>query len=403
MGGPNGGNGGKGGDVIFVADLDLTTLMDLTYNPHFTASEGNPGQSWNKAGLYGEDLRVRVPCGTLVYCEGVLLADMKEDGMELVVARGGRGGRGNSSFKTIRNTAPKMSENGEPGEMKTLELELKLLADVGLVGFPNAGKSTLLSRISAARPKIANYPFTTLSPNLGVATVHGKSFVVADIPGLIEGAHAGKGLGIDFLRHVERTRVLVHIIDLMGSDGNPPYQNFHTIRKELELYSKKLGKLPTVIAANKMDLTDSEESLKVLKKKLKGKKIIPISAVTGLGIDMLMNEVAKILAKAKKETAPTAEPRVVEAVKKYALTNEFTVERLPDGIMVKGARVERLTAMTNFKQPQSVRRFWNILRKMGVERGLKKHGVEDGETVWIGVYEFTYDSTKMFPNLKDLL
>jgi GTP-binding protein len=389
FGGPNGGNGGRGGDLYFVADRNLTTLLDLTYKPHFKAPDGAHGSSWDKAGRGGEDFYVRVPCGTVVYGPNRhLMADLREDGQVFLVAHGGRGGRGNAAFKTKINTAPRIAENGEPGEEFLLDLELKLIADVGLVGAPNAGKSTLLSRLSAARPKIADYPFTTLSPNLGVAKFKDKSFVVADIPGLIEGAHQGKGLGMDFLRHVERTRVLVHIVDPFGFGGKTPLQTYRAIQKELELYSKKLAKTPTVVAVNKMDATGAEAELKKLRKALKGKKILGISAVSGQGLEDLFAEVVKALKKAKDDER--SEPVSLGDHKKFVLEDAFTVEQEDGRFVVRGKRVERLAAMTNFEQHQAVSRFQNILKKMGVERMLQKQGVHPGDTIRIGPQEFIY-------------
>jgi GTP-binding protein len=304
LGGPDGGNGGRGGYVILVADAQKKSLLDLSYRPHYYAADGNPGEGSNRSGRGAEDLLVYVPAGTLVSRDGKILADLKNGGDRFLAAKGGRGGRGNASFKTQRNTAPHISEMGEPGEEFTLELELKLLADVGLIGCPNAGKSTLLSRLTSARPKIADYPFTTLNPNLGVAEWHGVQIVLADIPGLIEGAHAGKGLGHDFLKHIERTRVLFHVVDLSGFDGKDPYASIQMINKELKAYSPKLLKKPTVIVANKMDVTGADESLEKLKKKCKKAKIFAISAATGKGLDPLLAYASKEIAK----------PEVVEAL-----------------------------------------------------------------------------------------
>ncbi|OGR82214.1 MAG: GTPase ObgE [Elusimicrobia bacterium RIFCSPLOWO2_01_FULL_54_10] len=387
-GGPNGGNGGIGGDVILEADENLTTLLDLTYRPHFKAQNGDYGKGWDKHGRAGEDLIIQLPVGTAIYENGQILGDMTEHGQKLLIAKGGRGGRGNASFKSTRNTAPKIAELGEPGEIKTLDLELKLIADVGLVGCPNAGKSTLLSRISAARPKIANYPFTTLSPNLGVIKFRDKSFVAADIPGLIEGAHSGKGLGTEFLRHIERTRILVHMLDMSGFSGMTPHEAYKAVSKELALYSKKLAKKPVLIVANKMDLTSSPDELKKFRKKLKGKKILPISGVTGEGIDALIAEAVKLLEKTPKEKPPVLE---VPQTQQFHFDNEFIVEREEAGFRVIGKKVERFFAMTNFEQEQAVTRFQNILRKMGVEKVLEKQGIQPGDSVLIGNDEFIYE------------
>lgn len=389
-GGPNGGNGGKGGDIILRADQNMTTLLDLTYRPHLKGQEGANGESWDKAGKGGDDLLVLVPCGTTVFEGEKLLADLRNHGETFLAAHGGRGGRGNSSFKTKIVTAPRIAEKGEPGESVTLRLQLKLIADVGLVGCPNAGKSTLLSRLSAARPKIADYPFTTLSPNLGVGRFGESTYVIADIPGLIEGAHAGKGLGTEFLRHIERTRVLVHLMDPMGFDGKTPLKNYRAILKELALYSPALAKKVSLVVVNKMDLTGAEEVMKKLRKSLKGKKILGISAVSGKGLPELSAEIHKMLQKADKEKraeVPAPPPRI----HRYVFTDEYTVAREEDAFRVTGKKVERLCAMTNFNQDQAVRRFQNILKKMGVERALKKEGAQPGDAIIIGAQEFTFE------------
>ncbi len=389
FGGPNGGNGGKGGDVYLIADRNLTTLLDLSYRPHFKAQEGEHGTSWDKAGRGGEDLYVRVPCGTVLKEGAEFLGDLSNDGQTLLVAKGGRGGRGNAAFKTMRNTAPKISEKGEPGEHKTLELELKLIADVGLVGHPNAGKSTLLSRISAAHPKIADYPFTTLSPNLGVVQFKGNSFVAADIPGLIEGAHLGKGLGLEFLRHVERTRILVHLIDAMGFNGKTPLENFRAIQKEVSLYSKNLAKKPVIILLTKMDCTGASEELKKLQKKLKKYKVFGISAVTGAGLPQFLQESIKLLKGVPKETL-IKEEEIPLKTKKFVLGEEFSVKKEGEGYRVRGKKAETLVAMTHFNQEEAVVRMQNILKKMGVEKLLQRNGIQPGDMVYIGNMELEY-------------
>lgn len=391
FGGPDGGNGGRGGDVILVSDPQKKSLLDLTYRPHFYAKEGDPGSSSNKSGRGAEDMLVTVPTGTLVMKDGKLLADLHEPGARFIVAKGGRGGRGNASFKTQRNTAPHISEKGEPGEEFKLDLELKLLADVGLIGCPNAGKSTLLSRLTSARPKIANYPFTTLNPNLGVAEWHGAQIVLADIPGLIEGAHAGKGLGHDFLRHIERTRVLFHVVDMSGFDGKDPYDTIQMIEAELKAYSPKLLKKPTILVANKMDVTGADEALNVLKKKLKKTKIYAISAATGEGMDPLLSFAMKEISK----PAPVEEAPVDDEPFRFVIELDFVVERkeTEEGpvYLVKGAKVEKLASMTHFSQSEGARRFMNILKKMGVEKELERQGVEPGDTVKVKNIEFFYE------------
>jgi GTP-binding protein len=391
LGGPDGGNGGRGGDVILAADPQMKSLLDLSYKPHFYAKEGDPGSSSNKSGRGAEDMLVYVPQGTLVFRDGKVIADLAKAEDRFVAAKGGRGGRGNAAFKTQRTTAPHISEKGEPGEQFTLELELKLLADVGLIGCPNAGKSTLLSRLTSARPKIADYPFTTLNPNLGVAEWHGVQIVLADLPGLIEGAHAGKGLGIEFLRHIERTRVLFHLVDMSGFDGKDPYESIKMINEELKAYSPKLLKKPMIIVANKMDVTGADEALADLKKRIKKHKIFPISAATGVGLDALLAYASKEIAK----PAPVQEEPEEEEPLRFVIEMDFEVEREdgPDGPVfhIRGAKPEKLAAMTNFGQEEGARRFMNILKKMGVEKELERKGVEPGDTVKVGNREFFYE------------
>jgi len=384
-GGPDGGNGGAGGSVWFEADFHLTTLQDLAVRPHVKAPHGNNGESSNKTGRSGEDVVLKVPPGTLVYREGRLLVDLKVSGDRFRVAKGGRGGRGNQSFKTSINTAPRVAEKGEPGEIFDVDLELKLLADLGLVGFPNAGKSTLLSRLTKAHPKIANYPFTTLTPNLGVAQAPGKTFVIADIPGLIEGAHAGKGLGDEFLRHIERTRVLVHLVDIMGFEGRSAHETFKALNKELGAYSKTLLEKPQIVAVNKMDVTDADKLLAAFRKKLKKTKIYAISGVTGEGLPELLIAMGKAL-----DEVPEAPLFLPPTHTEYRIEPNFQVAREADYFRVSGKKVETLMAMTNFDQDEAVARLQKILRKMGVEKALEKAGIETGDQVAIGPHAFTY-------------
>ncbi len=386
-GGPDGGNGGKGGDVYLRVEPSLSSLLDLTYRPHYYAEDGSPGMGSNKAGRGGKDLIVHVPVGTVVLRDQHVIADLKQPGELLLIAKGGRSGRGNSAFKTSRNTAPMISEKGEPGEMLLIDLELKLLADVGLIGCPNAGKSTLLARLTSARPKIADYPFTTLNPNLGVAEWHGTRFVLADIPGLIEGAHAGRGLGHDFLRHVERTRLLFHLVDASGFDGKDPVKNVRMLNQELQLFSPKLMKKPMVIVLNKMDITGAEKTLTTMKKHFKKLKITPISAVTGEGVDRLLAFAAKELSK------PVIEDTAAAPVEPFHFMVEldYVVEPKGEEFLVRGTKIERLAAMTNFGQQEGVKRFQNILKKMGVEKELARKGARPGDTVRIGKLELTYE------------
>lgn len=389
-GGPNGGNGGKGGDIYFEGDSHKTTLLDLSYKPKFNAENGDKGLPNDKFGRYGKDLIVKIPLGTLVFKNGELFTDLKTAGEKVLIVKGGRGGRGNASFKTGRHTAPRIAEKGESGETAEINLELRLIADVGFVGLPNAGKSTLLSQISAARPKIADYPFTTLTPNLGVVDYTGKHFVVADIPGIIEGAHAGKGLGFEFLRHIRRTKVLVHLIDVSGFDGKDPYENYKIINNELRKYSKYLTKKHIITVLNKIDLLESQQHVKKFKKHLKGKKLFEISAATGEGVEVLLKETVKILE--KPITFNPEEEIETIPVKKYIYEPEFKVAIDKNGVfIVTGAKIEMLTEMTKFDEDQALRRYQNILKKMGLEIELEKIGANPGDTVKIGDFVFTFE------------
>lgn len=385
MGGPDGGNGGHGGDVIIVADPQKTTLYDFTYRPHYKAEPGGKGQGKNMTGRTGEDLLIHVPPGTLIYRDGRLMTDLKTAGDRYRAARGGRPGRGNASFKTAANNAPRISEKGEPGEDFYIELELKLLADVGLLGFPNAGKSTFLSVVSKATPKIANYPFTTLTPNLGVATGAGKHFVIADIPGIIEGAHTGKGLGDEFLRHVERTRVLIHLVDAFGFDEKTAFKNLQALNRELALYSPRLADKPQIVALTKMDLTGADKMLAAFRRSHKKGKVMAISAATGQGVKELLNAVVEALDKAPE--APVFAPERADIV----LEPDFEVEKLADKrYKLVGRQIARLAAITNFDQDESIARLQKIFKKMGVEDALRRSGAVTGDAVEMGDHEFTY-------------
>ena len=389
-GGPNGADGGKGGDVYLQADRNLTTLLEVSYHPHIKGTMGSNGGSYNKEGCAGEDITVSVPCGTLVKKDGRPFCDMTVDGQIVMIARGGRG---NLAFKTHANTAPKIAELGEKGEEVELELELKVLADVGLVGFPNAGKSTLLASVSSARPKIANYPFTTLNPNLGMVYHKRKSFAMADIPGIIEGAHEGKGLGIAFLRHIERTRVLVHLVDPQGFENTTAVESVVVIAGELKNFNPKLARTPRILVVNKSDLPQAAEVYEKLRKKYRAHKIFLISAATGHGVSELMDEVVRVLnvtpVVQEKEEAPQIAYHSVEPV--------FNLRRGDDGIFEVGGReVTRLVEMTNFSQPEAVIRLRNLLHRIGLDKALLKHGVMDGETVRIAGREFEWDAHEEF-------
>ncbi|MBA2878559.1 GTPase ObgE [Anoxybacillus ayderensis] len=396
-GGPAGGDGGKGGDVVFVVDEGLRTLMDFRYQRHFKAPRGEHGMSKNQHGKNAEDLIVKVPPGTVVIDDETkeVIADLTEHGQRFVVAKGGRGGRGNTRFATASNPAPEIAENGEPGQERYVTLELKLLADVGLVGFPSVGKSTLLSVVSAAKPKIAEYHFTTIVPNLGVVeTEDGRSFVMADLPGLIEGAHQGVGLGHQFLRHIERTRVIVHVIDMAAIEGRDPYEDYLVINEELKQYNLRLTERPQIIVANKMDMPNAEQHLREFKEKLKDDvPIFPISAVTRQGLRELLFAIADLL-----ETTPEFPlyPQEEEAIHRvvYKLEKEeapFHITRDDDGTFIlSGEKIEKLFKMTDFSREESVRRFARQLRSLGVDDALRARGAKDGDIVKLLNYEFEF-------------
>lgn len=390
MGGPNGGNGGKGSSIIFKVDKGLHTLLDLKYQKEIKGKKGENGKGSNKFGAMAEDIYVKVPLGTVIkdMDTGLIIADLTKENDEVIVAKGGRGGRGNAAFKTHANTAPNFSENGEPGEEKTLKIELKMLADVGLVGLPSVGKSTFLSKISAAKPKIGAYHFTTLSPNLGmVKTKDNRSYVVADLPGLIEGASEGVGLGDKFLRHIERTRIIVHIVDMSGIEGDP-YNNYLTIRNELNNYSEKLTKKEEIIVANKMDMPDSKDNLKEFKKKVK-KDVYEISAINNKGIDDLLIVIANKLDEINTEDLYSDDEIESHILYKFKEEQPFTITKEDDIYVIHSDRIEKLFKMTKFTD-EGVRRFSNKLRRMGVDEELRKMGIQEGDLVRIDNYEFEY-------------
>mgnify|MGYP001237742484 CR=1 FL=1 len=396
QGGPAGGDGGKGGDVILQVDEGLHTLLDLRYRKHFKAQRGENGRSKGQHGKGAPDLVIKVPPGTLVQDEktGQVIADLVHHGQQVVVAKGGRGGRGNMRFATPNNPAPYLAENGEPGEERTLKLELKVLADVGLVGFPSVGKSTLLSVVSQAKPKIAAYHFTTLTPQLGVVRVDDeKSFVLADLPGLIEGAHLGQGLGHQFLRHIERTRVIVHVVDMAGSEGRDPYDDYVKINEELKLYDYRLEERPQIVAANKMDLPEASANLIRFKEKVGDEvPVYPISAVTKEGVQDLIYAVYDLLQQIPTDafqfSTTDDEERVVYTYKQEQ--PKFKVYRENDYFVVEGEEIERIFKMTNFTFEEGALRFARILRKMGVDDALRQLGAQPGDTVRIMDYEFEF-------------
>ena len=397
-GGPNGGTGGKGGDIWFEASSNITTLHDIACHPHIRAVPGGPGQSKQMSGLNGADILTYVPCGTIVKVDGKVVADLKYHGDRYLAAKGGRGGRGNMCFKTKFNTAPKISENGEPGAEFTADLELSVLADVGLVGFPNAGKSTLLSVISAARPKIAAYPFTTLSPHLGIVSHKGKSFAAADIPGLIEGAHEGKGLGDLFLKHVLRTKMLVHLVDPAGFGKFKPVESVAIIAKELKTFHPELARKQRIIAVSKADLPEAKKVHAALVKKYKKHPVFLISAATGLGVKGLLDYVIALLPKIKEPVIYKPESDV-DATALYKPVKEgFKIGEGEDGLMEANSQaLTTIIAMTNFNQPDSINRLRRIFKLIGLDKALKKAGVLAGDQIRIAGKNFEWSEHEITP------
>ena len=399
FGGPAGGDGGKGASVVFEVDEGLRTLLDFRYQRHFKASKSENGQSSNMHGKNAEDLVLKVPPGTIIKNVETdeVLADLVEDGQRAVVAKGGRGGRGNSRFATPRNPAPDFSEKGEPGEELDVSLELKLLADVGLVGFPSVGKSTLLSIVSKAKPKIGAYHFTTIKPNLGVvSTPDQRSFVMADLPGLIEGASDGVGLGHQFLRHVERTKVIVHMIDMSGSEGREPIEDYKVINQELAAYEQRLEDRPQIVVANKMDLPESQDNLNLFKEEIgEDVPVIPVSTITRDNIDQLLYAIADKLEEYKDVDFTVEEEESVGInrvlYKHTPSQDKFTISRDDDGAyVVSGNAIERMFKMTDFNSDPAVRRFARQMRSMGIDDALRERGCKNGDIVRIlgGEFEF---------------
>lgn len=391
-GGPSGGDGGKGGSVILEAEEGLRTLVDFRFKKHFKAERGENGKSKNMYGANASDLIVKVPVGTVVRLADTkqIIADLVNVGEQFVAARGGRGGKGNARFVSSVNRVPRIAENGDLGEEKWLALELKLLADVGLIGFPNVGKSTIIAHVSAAKPKIANYHFTTIDPNLGMVKLEeGNSFVLVDIPGLVEGASEGIGLGHRFLRHVERTRLLLHVLDIAGSEGRDPLRDLEVINKELEKYNPYLKTRPQIIVANKMDLPTAEENLIRLKKEVGTKyEIYPVSAVTGTGLKELIFRTGALLAMLPVTPLDVAAEtlRVVKVEEELP----YQVELQGDIWQVYGPEVDRLLNKINIAYEDNMERFLLILRQMGVEDTLREKGAQDGDTVSISGWEFDF-------------
>ena len=395
MGGPYGGNGGRGANIIFKVDTGLRTLLDLRYQKLIKGKKGENGMGKNMHGKKAEDIVIKVPQGTIVtdIDTNLIIADLKAKDDEVIVAHGGRGGRGNTAFKTQSNPAPNFSENGEPGEERNLKVELKLLADVGLVGLPSVGKSTIISKVSASRPKIAAYHFTTLHPNLGVVkTIDNRSFVMADLPGLIEGASLGEGLGDKFLKHIERTKVIAHVIDMSGIEGRDPYDDYVTINKELENFNKALLKKPQIIIANKMDVPESKENLTKFKEKVKD-EIFEVSAISNKGLDKVLLSLADLLDSIKEE--PLYEDEAYESFVLYKFERDepYTIDKTTENggtcWVIKGKDIEKLFKMTKFTD-EGVKRFSKKLRRMGIDEKLEALGAEDGDMVRILDFYFEY-------------
>ncbi|AOT72770.1 GTPase ObgE [Geosporobacter ferrireducens] len=393
-GGPDGGDGGDGGDLIFEVDAGLRTLMDFRYKRTYIAEDGENGKGKKMFGKDAKDLILRVPPGTIVRDEktNLIIADLTDSGQRAIIAKGGKGGKGNVHFTTATRQAPNFAESGGHPEERWVILELKLLADVGLVGFPNVGKSTILSIATSAKPKIANYHFTTITPNLGVVEIDKKSFVLADIPGLIEGAHEGIGLGLEFLRHVERTKLLIHVVDVSGIEGRDPLEDFNKINDELRHYDQRLAKKPQIVAANKIDLLSDTENFDKFKKAIEeqGYEVFPLSAATKEGIEQLLRYVANRLDEIQEEPIYEEE----ETFKYYKLDeqekNQIIVRRENDYYVVEGKPVEKLMYSTNLSDMDSLRYFQNFLRKRGIVDELKALGIHDGDTVKIYDFEFEY-------------
>lgn len=391
-GGPDGGDGGHGGNVVLVADRNVNTLVDFRFRRLFKAKPGGKGQGANCYGHNAEDLLITVPLGTIVKDEesGQIIADLSHDGQQAIVAKGGRGGRGNWHFRSSSNRTPTFAERGEPGEERWLRLELKVLADIGLLGYPSVGKSSILRKVSAAQPEVAAYHFTTLNPILGVVDLSDhRSFVMADIPGLIEGASEGVGLGHDFLRHIERTKILVHVLDVSGMEGRDPIEDYEKINEELRKYSEKLSRKKQIIAANKIDMLGDSDNLERLKAYMdeRGQEVYPICAMTGEGLEVLLERLWDLLETYVEEPEEIAEEVVYKAQDKP----DFEVKRADDGaFVITGPRIENLVAMTNFDDDQSLRRFQRIWRYMELDKLLKEKGIHDGNTVRICEMEFEY-------------
>ena len=389
QGGPDGGDGGRGGDLVFYADPHMSTLLDFKYQRFYRAENGEPGKPELSTGKNGKPLTIRVPVGTIVRDveSGAILADMSEANKERIILRGGRGGKGNAKFATPTHQAPRFAQPGIKTSEYEVELELKSIADVGLVGLPSVGKSTILSVLTAAKPKIAAYHFTTLSPNLGVASRHNRSFVLADIPGLIEGAAEGAGLGHDFLRHIERTRMLVHVVDIAGSEMRDPIEDFQKINDELVKFSPMLGEIPQLVAANKTDLPESEDNLARFKEAYPNVEVFPVSAVTVQGFEALLDRIVQVL----DTLPPVLRYEETELAETSSYEAGFHIERGDDGVFdVSGGEVEKLLDSTDPDDDLSMRRFQQMLVKNGIIAALREMGAKDGDSIRLGEWEFDF-------------
>lgn len=394
MGGPAGGNGGRGSNIIFKVDEGLNTLIDLRYRRIIKGNKGGNGEGKGMHGRGAEDVIVMVPPGTVItdLDTNLVIADLTKKDEEVIVAQGGRGGRGNIAFATRSNPAPSFCENGEPGEIKKVKVELKLLADVGLVGMPSVGKSTFISKISASKPKIAAYHFTTLTPNLGVVrTKDNRSFVVADLPGLIEGASLGEGLGDQFLKHIERTRVIAHIVDMSGFEGRDPYDDYLIINKELESFNIKLLEKPQIVIANKMDMESANDNLIKFQEKIKDIPVYPISAINNEGIDKVLIKMADMLETIQKQPLYEEEKFESHILYKFKKEQPFTITKEDDNTwVIRGEEVEKILKMTKFSTDEAALRFTNKLRRLGIDDKLRELGAVEGDNVRILDYEFEY-------------
>lgn len=392
MGGPNGGNGGKGSDIIFKADEGLKTLIDLRYQKKIKGDAGLNGEGKNKNGSYAEDKIIKVPVGTTIkdYDTGMIISDLTKHNEEVIVAYGGKGGRGNVTLATRNNPCPSFAERGEPGEVRKIKVELRMLADVGLVGLPSVGKSTLLSMITNANPKIAAYHFTTLSPNLGVVVTKDNNFVIADLPGLIEGASTGVGLGHKFLKHIERTKIIAHVIDMSASEGRDPYEDYKVIRKELEEFSPKLLNKQEIIIANKMDLPNSKENLIKFKQKV-NKEVYEISALNNQNLDTLIKALSELVKNTKEEILYDEDIQEKHVLYKFKVEKPFTIIKENEHtFVIKGDKVEKIFKMMNFNTEEAISRFAKKLRSMGVDEELEKMNVKEGDIIKVLDYEFEY-------------